>query len=119
MGNKYKGYTPAQNAAQQRYMKDKVALRTIVSRDERDAIQAAAQAAGQSVNAYTRQAIAERMERDNHPRQRQLDVKPSDGDTLVAHDRETGEAVARSVDGINWLRIDGGHGPKRIDTAGE
>lgn len=64
MGNKYRGYTQAQNAAQQRYMQGKVALRTIVSRDERDAIQAAARAAGQSVNAYTRQAIQERMERD-------------------------------------------------------
>lgn len=104
MGNKYKGYTPAQNAAQQRYMKDKVALRTIVSRDERDAIQAAAKEAGQSLNAYTRQAIVERMERE---RQRMLDVRPGDGGAMVAYDRETGEAVARSVDGINWLRIDG------------
>lgn len=65
MGSRYKGYTPAQNAAQQRYMQGKVALRTIVSTSERGAIQAAAEAAGQSVNAYTRQAIAERMERDN------------------------------------------------------
>lgn len=64
MGNKYKGYTQAQNVAQQRYMRDRVALRTIVLREERDAIQAAAEAAGQSLNAYTRQAIKERMERD-------------------------------------------------------
>lgn len=64
MGSRYKGYTAAQNSAQQRYMRDKIALRTIVSKDERDAIRAAAEAAGQSVNAYTRQAIQERMERD-------------------------------------------------------
>lgn len=65
MGTRYKGYTAAQNAAQQRYMQGKVALRAIVTKDERDAIQAAAEAAGQSLNAYTRQAIQERMERDN------------------------------------------------------
>lgn len=71
MGNKYKGYTPAQNAAQKRYMEDRIALRTIVLKDERDAIQAAAEAAGQSVNAYTRQAIWERMERDNQHTEQQ------------------------------------------------
>lgn len=64
MGNRYKGYTPAQNDAQKRYMQGKVAIRAIVSQDERDAIQDAAKAAGQSINAYTRQAIQERMERD-------------------------------------------------------
>lgn len=64
MGNRYKGYTPAQNEAQKRYMQGKIAIRTIVSQEERDTIQAAADAAGQSLNAYTRQAIAERMERD-------------------------------------------------------
>lgn len=35
-----------------------------VPKGDKDAIQAAAEAVGQSVNAYTRQAIAERMERD-------------------------------------------------------
>lgn len=64
MGTRYKGYTEAQNAAQQRYMQGKVALRTIVTKEERDAIQAAAEASGQSLNAYTRQALRERMERD-------------------------------------------------------
>lgn len=37
---------------------------TLVPKGDKDAIQAAAEAAGQSVNAYTRQAIQERMERD-------------------------------------------------------
>lgn len=36
-----------------------------VPKGDKGAIQAAAEAAGQSINAYTRQAIAERMERDN------------------------------------------------------
>ena len=62
--SRYKGYTPAHNQAHKRYMAGYVEIRARVSKDERDAIQAAAEAAGQSVNAYTRQAIQERMERD-------------------------------------------------------
>ena len=65
MGNRYKGYTPAQNAAQQRYMQGKVALRAIVSQEDRDAIQAHAQARGESVNGFIKRAISEAMERDN------------------------------------------------------
>lgn len=64
MGTRYKGYTPAQNDAQKRYMQGKVAIRAIVSQDERDAIQDAAKEAGQSVNTYIKQAIQERMERE-------------------------------------------------------
>lgn len=62
--SRYKGYTSAHNEAHKRYMEGHVEIRARVSKDERDAIQAAAHAAGQSVNAYTRQAIQERMERD-------------------------------------------------------
>lgn len=63
--SRYKGYTPAHNEAHKRYMAGYVEIRARVSQAERDAIQAAAEAAGQSVNAYTRQAIQERMERDD------------------------------------------------------
>ena len=65
MGNRYKGYTPAQNAAQQRYMQGKVALRAIVSQEDRDVIQAHAQARGEPVNGFIKRAISEAMERDN------------------------------------------------------
>lgn len=64
MGTRYKGYNPSQNAAQKRYMEGKVAIRTIVSQDERDDIQAHAAARGESLNVFLRRAIAETMERD-------------------------------------------------------
>lgn len=67
----YKGYTQAQAAAYKRYSGKQATIYVRVPPEERDAIQAAAQAAGKSLNAYTRQAIAERMERD----------KGGDGDT--------------------------------------
>lgn len=60
----YKGYTPAQAAAYKRYNGKQATIYIRVPPEERDAIQAAAQEAGQSLNAYTRQAIQERMERD-------------------------------------------------------
>lgn len=60
----YKGYTQAQAAAYKRYSGKQATIYIRVPPDERDTIQAAAEAAGQSVNAYTRQAIQERMERD-------------------------------------------------------
>lgn len=94
----YKGYTPAQAAANKRWASKQATLYIRVPPEERDTIQAAAEAAGQSLNAYTRQAIQERMERDNQPRQRPLDVKPGDVGGLVAYDRETG--------GINWTKIE-------------
>lgn len=61
---RYKGYTQAQARASAKYRSKRARLDIMLQEDERDAIQAAAQAAGQSVNAYTRQAIQERMERD-------------------------------------------------------
>lgn len=65
----YKGYTQAQAAAYKRYSASQAIIYIRVPPEERDAIQAAAEAAGQSINAYTRQAIQERMERDR----RQID----------------------------------------------
>ena len=53
------------NSAQQRYMQGKVALRAIVSQEDRDVIQAHAQARGESVNGFIKRAISEAMERDN------------------------------------------------------
>lgn len=61
---RYKGYTQAQARASAKYRSKRARLDIMLPEDERGAIQAAAEAAGQSVNAYTRQAIAERMERE-------------------------------------------------------
>lgn len=60
----YKGYTKAQAAAYKRYNASQATIYIRVPPAERDAIQVAAEAAQQSVTAYTRQAIQERMERD-------------------------------------------------------
>lgn len=57
-------YTKAQADAYKRYSAKLDTLYIRVPQGGRDAIQAAAEASGQSVNAYTRQAIQERMERD-------------------------------------------------------
>lgn len=67
----YRGYTEAQAAAYKRYSGKQATIYVRVPPEERDAIQAAAQVAGQSVNAYTRQAIRERMERDRQCTERQ------------------------------------------------
>lgn len=60
----YTGYTPARAAANKRWIDKQATIYIRVPPTERDAIQSAAEAAGQSLNAYTRQAIQERMERD-------------------------------------------------------
>ena len=65
MGDRYKGYKPAHNDAVKRYMQGKVAIRAIVSQEDRDAIRAHAQARGESVNSFIRRAITETMERDD------------------------------------------------------
>ena len=51
MGEKsrYKGYTPAHNEAHKRYMTGYVEVRARVTQEDRDAIQAHAQARGESV----------------------------------------------------------------------
>lgn len=69
--SKYKGYNPAQNEANKRYMQGKVAIRAIVSQDDRDAIQAHAQAQGESVNGFIKRAIQETMSRDNQRTEQQ------------------------------------------------
>lgn len=62
--SRYKGYTQAQARASAKYRSKRARLDIMLPDDERAAIQAAAEAAGQSVNVYTRQAIRERMDRD-------------------------------------------------------
>lgn len=62
--SRYKGYTQAQARASAKYRSKRARLDIMLPDGERAAIQAAAEAAGQSVNAYTRQAIQERIERD-------------------------------------------------------
>lgn len=59
-----KRYTKAQAAAYKRYSAKQATIYIRMPPADRDAIQAAAEAAGQSVNAYARQALVERMERD-------------------------------------------------------
>lgn len=63
--SKYKGYTPAHGAAQRRYMQGYVEIRARVTQEHRDAIQAHAQAQGESVNGFIKRAIQETIERDN------------------------------------------------------
>lgn len=60
----YTGYTPSRAAANKRWIDKQATLYIRVPPEERAAIQTAAEAAGQSLNAFTRQAIQERMERD-------------------------------------------------------
>lgn len=64
----YTGYTKARAEANKRWIAKQATIYIRVPPEEREAIQAAAEAAGQSINAYTRQAIADRMERDNAKR---------------------------------------------------
>lgn len=67
----YTGYTKARAEANKRWIAKQATIYIRVPPEERDIIQTAAQAAGQSVNAYTRQAIQERMERDRQHTERQ------------------------------------------------
>lgn len=60
----YTGYTLARAKANKRWIDKQATLYIRLPPEERDNIQKAAEAAGQSLNAYTRQAIQERMERD-------------------------------------------------------
>lgn len=72
-----------------------------------ETIRQAAAAAGESLQGYILRAIQDRMDRDSQAHQCPLDVRPGDGDAMVAYDRETGEAYATSHDGINWTKIGG------------
>ena len=69
--SRYKGYTPAHNEAHKRYMAGYVEVRARVTQEDRDAIQAHAQARGESVNGFIKRAIQETMERDDHNREHQ------------------------------------------------
>lgn len=60
----YKGYTPAQSKAHSIYISKKARIEICTSIEDRDAIQAHAQACGESVNGFIKRAIAEAMERD-------------------------------------------------------
>lgn len=64
MGSRYKGYTSARNDAHKRYMEGHVEIRARVSTEQRDIIQAHADAHGESVNAFIIRAIQETMGRD-------------------------------------------------------
>lgn len=60
----YDGYTPVRAAANKRYLDKQSWIKIRTDDAGKNAIQAAAQAAGQSSNAYILQAIRERMERE-------------------------------------------------------
>lgn len=61
----YKGYTPAQSKAHSVYISKRARIEICTTTDHRDAIQAHAQARGESVNGFIKRAIAETIERDN------------------------------------------------------
>lgn len=57
--------TEAQKKAQQKYMEKFAVARVRMDRAKYDAVQAHAEAQGESVNAYINKAIDQRMERDS------------------------------------------------------
>lgn len=61
----YKGYTPAQSKAHSAYIAKRARMEICTTTEHRDAIQAHAQAQGESVNGFIKRAIQETMERDN------------------------------------------------------
>ena len=63
----YKGYTDARRKANAKYIAQFAEIKVRTSPDRRDVIKAAADAAGESVNAYINRAVEERMERENVP----------------------------------------------------
>ena len=60
----YRGFTDAQARAHKKYIAQFVEVKIRLTEDQRAMIKAAADSAGQSTNAYIKQAIDERMERD-------------------------------------------------------
>lgn len=60
----YDGYTAVRAAANKRYLDKQAWIKIRTDDRHKGAIQASAEAAGQSVNAYVIQAIQERMERE-------------------------------------------------------
>lgn len=61
----YKGYTPAQGKAHSTYISKRARIEVCTTIEQRDTIQAHAQAQGESVNGFIKRAIQETMERDN------------------------------------------------------
>ena len=61
----YRGYTEAQARAHKRYISKFAEIKIRVETEHRDAIQAHAQARGESVNGFIKRAIQETMEREN------------------------------------------------------
>ena len=56
--------TEAQKRAQKKYMQGVATIQIRTSADRRDAIKAAADAAGESVNVYINKAVDQRMKRE-------------------------------------------------------
>lgn len=61
---KKRPYTEAQARAQKKYLESLGEIRVRTSKEQKAAIQAAAAAAGESVNVYALTAIEQRMERE-------------------------------------------------------
>lgn len=61
----YNGYTEARAAANKRYLASQAWIKVRVSEHDKNAIQAHAQAQGESVSAFACRAMQEAMERDN------------------------------------------------------
>ena len=57
--------SPAEQAAQRRYMAQKATIQVVTTPEHREAIKAHAEARGESVNSFIKRAIDEAMERDN------------------------------------------------------
>lgn len=63
-GSGYRGYTEAQARAHKRYISQFAEIKIRVQREQRDDIQAHAQAQGESVNGFIKRAIQEAIQRD-------------------------------------------------------
>lgn len=61
----YDGYTAARAAANKRYLGKQAWIKVRTTPEQRYAIQAHAQAQGESVNGFINRAIQEAMQRDN------------------------------------------------------
>ncbi len=61
----YRGFTEAQARAHKKYISRFVEVKVRMTPDRRSAVQAHAEAQGESLNAFINRAIDETMERDN------------------------------------------------------
>jgi predicted HicB family RNase H-like nuclease len=62
--SRYRGFTEAQARAHKKYISQFVETKIRMTPERRDTLKAAADACGESVNAYINKAIDERMERE-------------------------------------------------------